>query len=71
MSHQEPISVRRYAEQIGVDEKTILRWCRAGKIIGARKHALTHRWVIFPPAKLALNIMHGNSLRKLPAGGAA
>lgn len=66
MSHQNGISLRRFAEQTGVTERTLLRWCRAGKVIGARKHVLTGKWVIYPPAKLALDSMTGHSLRMLP-----
>lgn len=66
MSHHDGISLRRFAEQIGVSEGCLLRWCRAGKVVGARKHPLTKRWTIYPPAKLALDAMSGNSLRKLP-----
>lgn len=63
---QEPITLRRFADQIGVSERVLLRWCRAGKVVGARKHPLTKKWTIYPPAKLALDAMTGNSLCKLP-----
>lgn len=53
MSHQAGITVRRFAEQIGVTEGCVLKWCRAGKIIGARKHPLTKKWTIYPPARIA------------------
>jgi hypothetical protein len=53
MSHQDGISVRCFAAQLGVSERCLLKWCRAGKVIGARKHVLTGKWVIYPPAKLA------------------
>lgn len=66
MSQQDGISLRRFAEQTGVSERILLRWCRAGKVVGARKHPLTKKWTIYPPAKLALDSMTGNSLRKLP-----
>lgn len=71
MSHQNGISVRRFAEQIGVSERCLLNWCRAGKVVGARKHPLTKRWTIYPPAKLALDSMSPISLRLLSKGGAA
>lgn len=71
MSHQDGISLRRFAAQIGVSERCLLRWCRAGKVIGARKHVLTGKWVIYPPAKLALDFMRPQSLRRLHNGGAA
>lgn len=66
MSQQDGISIKRFAEKLGISERCLLNWCRAGKVIGARKHALTKRWMIYPPAKLALDSMTGNSLRKLP-----
>jgi hypothetical protein len=52
MSHQEPISLKRFAEQTGLSAPYLLRLCRAGRVIGARKHVLTKKWVIYPPAKL-------------------
>lgn len=54
MSQTEGISLRKFADQLGVREVTLLRWCRAGKVIGARKHPLTKKWTIYPPAKLVL-----------------
>ena len=54
MSHQDGISLRRFAEQSGLSESYLLRLCRAGRVIGARKHVLTKRWVIYPPARLVL-----------------
>lgn len=71
MSHQDGISLKRFAENLGVSEGCLLRWCRAGKVVGARKHPLTKKWTIYPLAKLALDAMSGNSLRVLPKGGAA
>jgi hypothetical protein len=52
MSHQDGISLRRFAEQVGLSESYLLRLCRAGRVIGARKHVLTKKWVIYPPARL-------------------
>jgi hypothetical protein len=69
MSQQDGISLKRFAEQIGVSERCMLRWVKAGKVIGARKHVLTKKWVIYPPAKLAT----GTDRWRFPAlkGGAA
>ena len=53
MSHQEPISLRRFAESTGIPQKLLSRWCTEGRVIGARKHVLTKKWWIYPPAKLA------------------
>ena len=67
MSHQEPISLRRFAESTGLPHRLLSRYCREGKIIGARKHHLTKQWWIYPPAKFAMG------WRKMPTvkGGAA
>lgn len=46
------ISVRSFAERLGVSERLVLRYCRQGRIFGARKHPLTKNWWIYPPAKL-------------------
>ena len=53
MSQQDGISLRRFAVQIGVSEPCLRRWVKEGKVIGARKHPLTKKWTIYPPAKLA------------------
>jgi len=71
MSQQDGISLKRFAENLGVSERVLLRWCRAGKVVGARKHVLTGKWVIYPPAKLCLDGMYPQSLRMLSKGGAA
>lgn len=47
-----PVSVRAFAERIGLREATLIRWCRAGRIEGARRHPLTGKWWIHPPAKI-------------------
>jgi hypothetical protein len=49
------ISLRAFAERIGLSENTILRYVRQGRIWGARKHPLTKKWWIYPPAKLLPN----------------
>ena len=69
MSHLDGIPIRRFAEQVGISERCLLNWCRAGKVIGARKHPLTKKWTIYPPAKLAT----GTDRWRFPAlkGGAA
>ena len=71
MSQQDGISLRRFAEQIGVSERCLLNWCRSGKVVGARKHPLTKKWTIYPPAKLALDSLNPISLRMLSKGGVA
>jgi hypothetical protein len=49
------LSVRAFAERSGLSEAVILRYCRKGRIFGARKHPLTKKWWIYPPAKLLPN----------------
>lgn len=66
MSQQDGISLRRFAEKTGFSESYLLRLCRAGRVIGARKHVQTKKWIIYPPAKLVL----GWASRQ-PKGGAA
>jgi predicted site-specific integrase-resolvase len=52
MSTPEPLSLRQFAECLGVKETTLLTWCNKGRIFGARKHPLTKKWWIYPPAKI-------------------
>lgn len=66
MSQQDGISLRRFAEQSGLSESYLLRLCRAGRVFGARKHPLTKRWVIYPPAKL----LPGTNWRSSKGGAA-
>ena len=49
---QEGMSLRRFSEQTGISEQQLCRYAKAGRIIGARKHPLTRKWWIYPPAKL-------------------
>lgn len=46
------ISVRSFAERLGLSEKCVLRYCKLGRIFGATKHPLTKKWWIYPPAKI-------------------
>jgi hypothetical protein len=46
------VSVRAFAERLGLSEAAIRRYCERGRIFGARKHPLTKKWWIYPPAKL-------------------
>ena len=54
MRHRDGISLRQFAEQTGLREALLRQYCNAGKIIGARKHPLTKKWWVYPPAKLAM-----------------
>lgn len=47
-----PISLRAFAERTGIKLITLQRYCKQGRIFGARKHALTKHWWIYPPAKI-------------------
>lgn len=49
---QEGVSLRTFSELTGLSERALLRYARTGRIIGARKHPLTRKWWIYPPAKL-------------------
>lgn len=46
------LSLRAFAEHCGVRLATMQRYCRQGKVFGARLHPLTKQWWIYPPAKL-------------------
>lgn len=49
---QQGVSLRAFAEQTGIREGQLLKYVRTGRILGARKHPLTKKWWIYPPAKL-------------------
>lgn len=46
------LSVRAFALQSGLSYNFVKKLCENGKIQGAHKHRLTHKWWIYPPAKL-------------------
>lgn len=51
--HQQPgVSLATFARMTGLSETQLQRYAKAGRIIGARKHPLTKKWWIYPPAKL-------------------
>lgn len=54
MSQASGLSLRQFAEQTGLTEHLLQHYCRSGKIIGARKHPLTKKWWIYPPASFNL-----------------
>jgi hypothetical protein len=49
---QQGISAQAFADSLGISAVKVVKYCKAGRIIGARKHPLTGRWWIYPPAKL-------------------
>ena len=51
-SNKEPVSLTRFAYDTGLSVRTVERYCKLGRIFGARKHPLTKKWWIYPPAKL-------------------
>lgn len=46
------MSLFTFSKLTGVSEGQLLKYARAGRIIGARKNPLTKKWWIYPPAKL-------------------
>lgn len=51
---QKGLSAAAYANSIGLSVSRVTRYCSEGRIFGARKHPLTKKWWIYPPAKLLL-----------------
>lgn len=51
---QEGVSLATFSHQTGVSVPALQKYCQRGRIIGARKHPLTKKWWIYPPAKLLL-----------------
>ncbi len=49
---QQGVSLATFSRTSGVSEQQLQRYAKAGRIIGARKHPLTKKWWIYPPAKL-------------------
>lgn len=46
------MSLRAFAEKSGISIGCLQKYCREGKVFGARRHPLTKAWWIYPPAKL-------------------
>lgn len=46
------LGVSAFALRMGLSVVYVTKLCRDGKIFGARKHPLTKKWWIYPPAKL-------------------
>jgi hypothetical protein len=49
---QEGVSLATFSFATGISVYRLQKYCKAGRIIGARKHPLTKKWWIYPPAKL-------------------
>ena len=49
------VSAAKFAERIGVSVDRVILLCKRGAIIGARKHPLTKKWWIYPPARLLVD----------------
>lgn len=49
---QEGVSIATFSLTSGVSEKQLLKYARAGRIVGARKHPLTKKWWVYPPAQI-------------------
>lgn len=52
LHQQEGVSLATFSRTSGVSERQLQKLAKAGRIIGARKHPLTKKWWIYPPAKL-------------------
>jgi hypothetical protein len=52
LHQQNGVSLATFSQQTGVSLKSLQRYAAHGRIIGARKHPLTKKWWIYPPAKL-------------------
>lgn len=48
------VSLNTFAEKSGISKARLLYYIRSGRLVGARKHPLTKRWWIYPPAQLVL-----------------
>lgn len=46
------ISAIAFADRMGLSIRQVTSYCRQGRIFGARKHPLTKKWWVYPPAKL-------------------
>jgi hypothetical protein len=46
------VSLATFSLTTGVSVRQLQKYAQAGRIIGARKHPLTKKWWVYPPAKL-------------------
>jgi len=51
------LSARTFAQHHGLSVRTVIYYCRQGRIFGARKHARTKQWWIYPPAKILPSLL--------------
>lgn len=54
---QEGVSLASFSHTSGIFVLKLQKLCKAGRILGARKHPLTRKWWIYPPAKLVTGWM--------------
>lgn len=52
MSQVEGKTLQRLSWETGISLDLLQHYCLKGRIIGARKHPLTKRWLVFPPCTL-------------------
>lgn len=48
----EPVSLRSFAESNGLTCGLLRKYCNEGRVIGARQHARSKQWWIYPPAQI-------------------
>src|SRR3990167_4028746 len=46
------LTVQAFADREGLPLKTVRRYIRLGRIVGARQDSRSKKWTIYPPAKL-------------------
>jgi hypothetical protein len=48
----DPVTLRSFAAITGLSIPLLHKYCKQGRIFGARQHARTKQWLIYPPAKI-------------------
>lgn len=46
------VSLAAFSTMVGKSEQQLRRLAKAGRIVGARKHAHSNKWWVYPPAQL-------------------
>jgi len=58
ITNRDPVSLRAFAERTGLSVQLLQKYCKQGRILGARKHHLTKHWWIYPPARIVPSPAH-------------